>query len=276
MKVGVFHTETSKNVADALMVGIAKCGHEAILTPPSIDDMNVIAFYGMSPEHSALFNIMKSKNKPTVIVDAPYFDRKPKAQGHLKVSVNGLHPHKYFQKFRHSDDRFKVLGVGVRPMRRGGDFIVLAGIGPKSSNYYGIKHQSWDIQAVATIRSHTDKPIIYRVKPNHVHTFKKIPRTTWSDTNRPLVKVLNGAWAVVTHHSNVAVDGIVKGIPCFAQDGVGTAIGLSDLNMINKPKIVSFEEQMQFLYDLAYTQWTLEEMASGQCWKHLESEGLLQ
>lgn len=285
MKIGVYHTNKAinitntltyrtsdtKNIADALMSGLLKCNHEGILMPPSTEGLDAIAFYGVTSEHLKLLEEMKLRHKPSVIIDAGYFGR---AAGYLKVSVNYLHPHKYFQKYPHPSDRFDKFNLTVEPMRKSGKYILLAGIGAKSSDYYNILHQSWDKAAVEIIHNHTTMPILYKMKKKTPH--KKIPGTSWIDQNIQIHKLLNkNIFAIVTHHSNVAVDGIIRGIPCFVNDGVGLAIGSTDLTRIKFPHIPSREDQLQFLYDVAYTQWTLEEIASGECWKHLELEKLL-
>lgn len=277
MKIAISYTETTKYVGDSLMAGALKCGHNPVIKPPieSLEQFDVLAFYGMTQEHAILQEKMRSYGKPSIIVDAGYFGRKKEGRGYHKVSVNYLHPQKYFQKVRHKSDRFNRFKLNVTPMRTNGHYIMLAGVGPKSSHFYNMKFQSWDEEAVAIIRKYTDRPIIYRAKPNWAHVYRKLDGTIWSEPHKPLESQLNKIWTVVTHHSNVAVDGILHGVPCFAEDGVPIVIGLSDLSKIESPKIVSYEEQTQFLYDLAYTQWTMEQIANGDCWLHLESEGLL-
>jgi hypothetical protein len=295
MKIAVFHTmpnsssfgaTNTKFVAEAFMSGIIQCGHTALLQPlsESIDDCDAIAFYGMCPDHVQLAKKMSAQNKPFIIIDAPYFDRQPRGRGHLKVSVNNLHPHNYFQKVKHPSDRFIHHKLEVKPMRKGGNFILLAGIGMKSSDYYNIPFQSWDKVMASEIRKYTRMPIVYRPKPGRSSQVSdKIPDTIWSKPSdgsrtirdKDLRTTIDKSFAVVSHHSNVAVDGILCGVPCFVVDGVGLAIGLSDISQIKFPRIVSIDEQMQFLYDLAYTQWTLAEMADGKCWRYLESDNLL-
>jgi hypothetical protein len=281
MKIGCYYGEPEIQVqtARALYKGILANGHEAELLPDSKYKTNfdAVAFYGMSVPHIKAWEDYRKAGKPVVICDLGYFgeDRGASGRGHLKVAVNHWHPTEYFQKFKHRNDRFAPFKLPVLPMRKGGSHILLAGIGPKSSVLYGIKHQSWDEAAVAEIRKHTKRQIVYRCKPNHAHTFHKIPGTEWSEPTTPLGKLITDAWAIVTHHSNVGIDGMMKGVPCFANDGVPTAAGLRDLSQIENPRILKPVEQQQFLADLAYTQWTREEIEAGKAWKHLESENLL-
>jgi hypothetical protein len=279
MKVAVYRTPTSIQIAEAFAKGAEQCGDKAIIYDEykGLTGEDVVAFYGMSPEHTQCVKDMTAIGRPSVIADLGYFGRsKTQSAAYYKISVNDNHPTAFFQNIKHSSDRFNIFGIKVEPMRKRGNYILFAGIGPKSSVLYNIEHQSWDQWAISELNKYTKIPIYYRAKPNHAEKFKQIAGSIWSDPTRPLESLLNDAWAVVTRHSNVAVDGIIRGVPCFAIDGVATKIGLTDLSQINTPRYPSYKEQLQFCYDLAYTQWTLSEVSEGKLWKHLKSEKLLR
>lgn len=280
MKIGVYYGDSKIQslVADALARGIIANGHKAEVLHDKkyTQDFDGVAFYGMSVPHITAWKEYKATGKPAIMVDLGYLgsDRGSSGTGYLKVAVNYWHPTAYFQKFKHLGDRLAQFKLQIKPMRNTGSTILLAGIGPKSAVLYGMKHQSWDEYAVNEIKKHTKRKIIYRAKPSGVGSFKPIPGTVWSDPTIPIGKLLSDTWAVVTHHSNVAVDGIMEGIPCFVNDGVSKAIGLSDLSQIENPRMPKMTEQRQFLADLAYTQWTLDEIATGKTWQHFDKEGL--
>jgi hypothetical protein len=270
-KVAIFNTETSKHVADVLYSGFLACGYTPTIHPPSLVGYDILAFYGMNATHSKMHQQMLAQKKKTVIVDAPYFGRNI---GYYKVTVDQLHP-KYFQKFKHPSDRFNIFNLPVKTMRRFGEYILLAGIGVKSSKYYNIPYQSWDENATKILRKFTSKRILYRPKPNYSQFCRPISGTTWTQPNVDLINLLDKSYAVVTHHSNVAIDGLMRGVPCFAVEGLPSMIGLQDISKINSPKLFSDVEQKQILYDIAYTQWNLDEMASGKMIKHFQNEKLI-
>ena len=84
---------------------------------------------------------------------------------------------------------------------------------------------------------------------------------------------LKGAWAVVTHHSNVAVDGLLQGIPAFCWQGVAAPLSSQDLTKIETPVYPDGREQ--WTADIAWCQWSIAEMKAGLPWLHLKSEGLI-
>lgn len=282
MKVAVLHTTGTHDIAKALAAGARVVGFDPTIEPKNPMDYDIIAFYGMSPgppasvnSHVDLFYQARALGKPVVVVDYGYLgNREWKTGGRLKVSVNHWHPQNYIQKFVHPSDRFDELKLQVKPMRRGGSHILLAGIGPKSAPLYKFKHQEWDRLAVRELKKYTTRKIIYRAKPNHAEKYERIPGTVWANPSTPLSQLLEDAWAVVTHHSNVSVDGVLHGVPCFVNDGVALHAGFKDLALINEPKILSHKAQIQFLYDVAYTQWSIAEITDGKCWKHFIKEEL--
>lgn len=278
MNVACFHDDALHTVAQAFASGVQKAGEKSEILPsvsyPGHGRFDAAAFYGMSPRHEQIFKDFRRAGKPVVSLDLGYWGRKPAAAGYgyLKVSVNNLHPTSYFQTPKHSPDRFLRFGLPVTGMRKGGNHILFAGIGPKSSTYYKMAHQSWDMDAIAQIRKLTDRTIIYRAKPHHEKAFRPIKGTVWSDPTVSIGAVLENAWCVVSHHSNVTVDGVVRGIPCFAKEGVGIAAGLTDLSKIEDPRILTYTEQMQFLADVGYAQWSVSEISQGYLWSHLRRE----
>jgi hypothetical protein len=277
MNVAIYHTDSTPHIAKALHDGIMSCGDSATINPPqdSLHSYNTLAFFGMSTDHIQLYNKFRNENKPVIIVDLGFLGTRKGPDGYFKVSVNYWHPTKYFQHKKHDSVRFDRLHIKTKPLRKGGKHILLAGIGHKSAVLYNMKHQSWDKHAASELMKHTTMPIIYRAKPNNAKSYEKIKGTKWSDPDIQLTKLLNETWAIVTHHSNAAIDGIINGVPCFVNDGVSLMVGLNDLSKIKSPKIITQNEQMQFLCDLSYTQWTINEISSGECWTHLKSEKLI-
>jgi hypothetical protein len=82
------------------------------------------------------------------------------------------------------------------------------------------------------------------------------------------VEDLQGAHAVVTFNSNTGVDAVIAGVPIFTIDRGSMAWEVSDhdLSEIEKPNLYDRE---QWAHNLAYTQWTMAEMAGGWAWSHL-------
>lgn len=233
---------------------------------------DVAVFYGYTRSLQKVMEDYRAAGRPVVYIDLGYWGR-VKNDGHHKVVVNGRHPTDYFQKRKHDDKRAKALGIEVQPWRKQGDHILLAGMGAKASVIAEhMVFESFERAAIAQLRQHTARPIFYRPKPS-CRESGEIDGTVFSPPTQPLTDVLRNCHAVVTHHSNVAVEALVAGVPAFCMHGVAAPLSMQDYSQIERPLFPEGREQ--WVNDVAYTQWTWSEMAAGLPWRHLKDEGLL-
>ena len=120
------------------------------------------------------------------------------------------------------------------------------------AQFFGILGSDWLATVVAEIQRFTDRPIVIRTKDQALG---------------PLSETLRDAWAVVAFNSNVAVEAIAAGVPCFALGpSAATLMSPGPLSEIERPRYPSRE---QWLHTLAYKQWTLAEIGRGEHWEHL-------
>lgn len=235
---------------------------------------DVAVFYGLQGNLKRAFDAYIAAGKPVVYIDLGYWKRKLPGgglEGYHKVSVNDRHPTAYFRNVQHSGDRFAQLGVPIEPWRSGGDHILLAGLGAKAAGSLGLKAEEWERNAIAALRKVTDRPIIYRPKPSWDEA-RPIEGVGYS-WNEPLEVALHNCHAVVTRHSNTAVDAILAGIPAMAWYGVAAPVTSQDYRDIEQ--LPRLEDRASWAADIAYTQWTVSEMRNGSVWRHLKQEALV-
>lgn len=135
-----------------------------------------------------------------------------------------------------------------------------------------MKAEEWERNAVAALRKVTDRKIVYRPKPSWTGA-KPIEGTSFSPRSESLNDVLRDCHAVVTHHSNTAVDALVAGVPVFCLEGVASPLALDDLASIENP--VTPDGREQWAADVAWTQFSVKEMQCGLAWRHLKDEGVV-
>lgn len=234
-------------------------------------DYDAAVFWGYIETCQKVMRDFRAAGKPVIYIDQGYWGRGK--NGHFKVAVNARHPNAYFQKRPHRGDRARALGVTAKPWTGTGGHILVAGMSAKAAWAEKLEPvESFERSVIDAIRKVTDRPIVYRPKPSWKDA-KPIEGIEYSAPDEPLAKALDGCHAVVTHHSNVAVDGLVEGIPCFVWDGVAMPMGSSDLRMIDKP--LRPEGREQWVADTAWTQFTMDEMRRGLPWRHFKDEGLV-
>lgn len=273
-----------KLIAQAMYNGIKRAGGEKVhissVTGTLDMSIPVAVFYGLSGPLAPLFEQYKARAAEgyrAVYIDLGYWGRRAGGtfMGYHKVSVNARHPTRYFQARQHGSDRAGRLGLELtRNPNHHADAILLAGMGAKAAIYEGYQPEQWERVAIQQIRQHTDRPIYYRPKPSWKEA-QPIDGTVFAPAPAPLDELLSQCYAVVTHHSNVACDGLLAGVPCLVWDGVATVLGHQEFRDIERPRLPSQERRQQWLQDVAYCQWTLEEMREGRVWRHLKDEGLL-
>lgn len=265
----------SKAVCRAMLEGVRRCGDNPRIKPATgyiRPDGDVAVFYGLAGRLANALADYPKAGKRAVYVDLGYWGRKDGGRfaGYHKLSVDGRHPTAYFQDRPHDGRRAATFGLKAEPWQRRGGHILIAGMGPKGARAEGYGPLGWEAEAVRLIRQHTDRPILYRAKPNWLDS-PPLAGASRSDSALPLVDAIRSAHAVVAHHSNAAVEAIAAGVPAFVVEGAALPMAGTDLSQIERPRYPAGRKQ--WLNDLAYTQYSIAEMASGVAWRHLKAEG---
>ena len=76
------------------------------------------------------------------------------------------------------------------------------------------------------------------------------------------------AHAFVTHSSTASAMAVFDGIPIFITNraSIAAPVASFDLSEIEAPYL---PDRKQWADNLAYCQWSKEEMADGKCWAHI-------
>lgn len=241
-----------------------------------------VVFYGLEGNLPLIFRAFANDiERRAIYVDLGYWGRRQggRFSGYHKVVVNGRHATAYFRRPQHDRKRVSVFpDLFAQPwsdtsQAANGGHILLAGMGDKGALAEGYHPNEWERQAVDIIRGATDRPIVYRPKPSWKKATGIPGCQTVESKERPVELDLANCWAVVTHHSNVAVDGLVAGVPAFCWAGLAAPFSSQRLERIEHPEFPDGRDA--WMADVAYTQWTPDEMARGECWAHLRAEGLV-
>lgn len=146
-------------------------------------------------------------------------------------------------------DRWRALNIPLAPWSENGRHIVIA----KPSATYDAFHRThdWLDKTVAELKRHTDRPLVIREKLSTV----------------PLAEELRGAHALVTHQSNAAVEAVIMGCPVFVDDGsAASLVGKTDIAEIEHP---IYPDRKPWLWSLAYSQYSEDELVNGALWSLL-------
>lgn len=275
-KIGIYFAPGSHRstiVANAMAEGAGRLGltfdHLPSSTAPITPRHDVAVFYGLAGGLRQIYEQYR-KSRKVLFLDLGYFGRRKRTRydGYHKLVLNDRHPTAYFQEREHSIDRFRAHGIQIQPWRKGGKHVLVIGMSAKAAAHDGFQPQQWERETIAQLAALTDRPIIYRPKPNWTES-RPIPGSHYG-VHTPLAEHFADAHCVVAHHSNVAVDALLAGIPCICPAGVASALSLQDLTQIETP--IRPEGREQWAADLAFTQYSLDEMLDGTAWRYALEE----
>ena len=278
----VNHNGRARAICEAVQAGLARHG-QAVTVRNSAEfrapEADVAIFYGLWGPLREIQRAYPAAGRASVLIDLGYWGRVEggKLAGYHKIAVNARHATAYFQRVRHRADRFEHFGLRPQPFARRGGHILLCGMSRKAAWVYGLDAEAWERQAVATLRQHTQREIRYRPKPSWREA-QPLDGASWAPAGKDLLlgeRSFADCWAVVTHHGNTALDALVAGVPVFCEDGLASVMARHDLAQIESPLYPDEAARDQLLYDAAYTQFTVAEIADGTAWVHLKKEGLL-
>jgi hypothetical protein len=160
-------------------------------------------------------------------------------------------------------DRFISANIQIQIRNRGNEILVAA-MSAKAAITHGFRPGAWEAAATKELAKFTDYTIVHRPKPS-----KHLPCA-------PIMDALRQSRAVVSHHSNVAVDAMICGTTVYTEKGIGTLISTAKLTDVATVQPTSYDTRLQFLADVAYCQWSPEEMRNGEVWQDVKSSVLRQ
>jgi len=148
-------------------------------------------------------------------------------------------------------DRLRPFHEAVKPWNKGGQHILLCTQTPDYYKRFGIA--DWVESTMKRLKLYTDRPIILREK----------------GTERSLMADLQGAHCLVCCTSNTAVEALMEGIPVITTgDCAASRMGLADPARVEHPFYP--DDRMEWAAALAANQWTLDEIAQGDCWRKIQ------
>jgi hypothetical protein len=246
------------------------------------------------------YDFIKHSRKPWLVTESAVFRRNLKNYNH----PSAYHRWSWLSYFRNEgnynnsdcpSDRWLRLqneqNIEIKDWKKNGNYILFLMQRPgDTSNRDMLReystYQNFLQETLNNIRSFTDRPIILRMHPLRMDAQKEIlkhvdlSQTCFSenlnersdnrlDGGAGLYEDFKNAWAVVGWNSNALTESICEGIPTFSLHPSSMAWECSNKNLKNLENPEYFDRN-QWLYNLAYCQWTEEEIERGDPWFHLK------
>lgn len=213
--------------------------------------------------HTPVIERQLAEGLPVLVIDAGYVSRKH----YWSLGWGGINGRADFRNAGAPGDRWRkvVNRPSVQPWRRKGDHIVIMGQVRGDAALQGMDFDTWLTRTVEELRSLTKRRLVFRPHPKDKAHGADAPLQI---DDGDIAGSLAGAWAAVTHNSTSGVDAALAGIPVFADDlgSIAWPIANRMLASIENP---ATPNRTRWLNELAYAQWTSQEMAEGLPWPRL-------
>lgn len=199
----------------------------------------------------------REKNRDFFYIDTGYFGNGRRKLFHriTKNSMQHIGP-----IIERPGDRFEATGVSLTKFRKGSS-ILLCPPSAKVMAYYDLDLDKWVEDTINTIKLHSDRPIIIRLKQ---------PRSERLTTNTMEMALNQDIHCLVTFNSIAATESLLLGKPAFTLGpNAAQTLCLSDLSLIENPYYPTLDEVHRWACHLAYAQFTVDEMRTGVAWSIL-------
>lgn len=261
------HDKTLRAFAE----GVENSGDECFIAPVDrYSDCDVAIVFGVrkdalprSKYRGDIIDRHKAADKPVVVIDSGYLKR----DKYFAIGLGGLNGRANFKNRDSKSDRWTELGLSLEPWRVEGGHVLICGQIPWDAACQHVNHIEWCQRTVTEVRKRTTSPILFRPHPGCAGRVNYDVDCRVS-SNPKIADDIRDAACVITFNSNAGVDALLAGVPVFAFDSGSMAwdIANKDYARLNSPLR---PDRQQWAHNLAYTQWTIEEMKEGKPWRHL-------
>lgn len=267
MKIVVHYSldaEHQKEWGEAFVKGLQAHGEPSVtvtdrLSPRNMD-ADLAVFWGH--KKTAVIDCQIERGKDYLVMERGYFNNR---YTFLSLGFNGLNGRAEFHNQDMPSDRWDKHGTHLaKPWRqRDGNHILLIGqVEGDASHRHLVDIKTWYEKTKLKLEMLQNKPVVFRPHPLSLPPSRRIKGST-------ILEALEHAHCVVLFNSNSAVDSVIAGVPVVAFDEGCMAwevCGQKLEDVLNPPK----PDRQQWFNNLAYCQWTLDEVESGEAWEHLK------
>ena len=272
-----YGAQNSKPVFDAFAHSLVAAGHDVVWNDPvcDVDVIWSVLFNGRMAQNKTVWERAVAQSKSVVVLEVGGIKRGTT----WKVGLNGINRDAFFGDAGNDSRRSDLLDLRLKPWRTDGEYILIAGQHDKSLQWQGMPRMStWVINTIEQIQKHTDRPIIFRPHPRcplpHIeHEFKNVKRQdpkqiagTYDDFDMGFDNV----YCTVSWSSNPGIHSVINGVPAIVgPSSLAYDVAGHDLNLI---EYTQTPDRTQWLNDYAWTEFTIEEIASGLPLKRLTNK----
>ena len=183
----------------------------------------------------------------------------------ISLGFDGLNGRANFLNQDSPPDRREKWGPELKPWSPEGDYYLVVGQVQADNSCNHVNMRAWYDAKIEDLRQRYDLPVVFRPHPKALAQTVKGAHVS----NNTLEVDLAGAKGVGTFSSTVGVDALIAGKPVLAYDPISMVYDIAGHHV----DFFEWEPQrlgrQQWANNLAYCQWSEEEIEAGEAWEHL-------
>ena len=200
----------------------------------------------------------RSLDRDYLVLERGYFG----SRNHwTSIGFNGLHGRAEFKNEGSPGDRWKHWEDQMQPWSTGGDYALILGQVPLDQATHGMDSEGLYIQTAETMRA---RGLEVQFRPHPVAPTYRVPGIPTREGS--LAGALAQAALTVSINSASSIAAVLAGVPSIVLDKGSMAWPVTAHDLDETPPR---PDRTQWAYNLAYTQWSREEIKSGEAWAHL-------
>ncbi len=233
-------------------------------------DMAVVV--GVKDKSGPIFKAHRHAGKHAVFIDKGYTRIRGSDLGTLywRVSVDAFQPLTYFLKTDRPSDRWDALGLPILPRQAGGEIVLLAGSSQKFCTWHDLgEATAYYRKTLVELSKHTKRELVYRPKPSWQDAVP-IKGFGYSPPAAKYEVELERSHCLVTYGSNACFEALIRGVPTLILgDGITRPLASTGCHNVERPFFPNADAVRRLAHNLAYCQWTLQEMECGKTWDNI-------
>ena len=259
----------SKPIFNAFAHSCLQLGHDVVYNDPSadVDVIWSILWHGRMAPNKEIWDKAQVNKKPVIVLEVGGLKRGTT----WKVGLNGINRDAYFGGLRNNSARADALGLFLKPWRNNEHGPIVIACQHSGSQQWREQKSpaTWVFETIDKIRQYTNKKVIIRPHPRC-----RIDGIQFEFDNVMIQQPykiqgsyddfdfnIDDAYALINWSSNPATHAVMQGIPVFVgPSSLAYDVGNHDLSDIGRPRK---PDRTQWLNDIAYTEWTVEEISQG-------------
>lgn len=296
MKDIIYYIRKSQNhlisqVNDAAIIGLRNVGVEfEIKYEDDYEPSEIAILFGFHKNVNAGGRIRKiiydeqgKLDKRLMVLERGFIKR----DEYHSIGWDGVNGRANFNNINRPNDRLKLLNIDIKPWRTDGSKVLICGQVPWDSNLQHLNDGSK--KGIDSVRGYLNwlgglatqlveyegntREVVFRPHPlfKRKDYYKEVipEQVRWSEID--FQEDLKDAWACFAFNSNSVVEALIEGVHGFAFDQGSVAFQHANkrLKFLKKPH--KFDRE-QWLSEVAYAQWNLEEISQGLFWKALNEK----